>query len=59
MSGITTSTAPGGPGLLVRSAAATAPSEAVLAFGRGLDARDRSGGCGRHNRAHAGPAAAA
>jgi hypothetical protein len=58
MSGMTRSTAPGGPGLL-RSAVPTAPGEAVFAFGRGLDAQDSSGACARGHRAHAGPAAAA
>ena len=59
MSGMTRSTAPGGPGFLLRSAAPTAPGAAVFASGRGLDAQDSSGVCERQHRAHAGPAAAA
>ena len=54
MSGMARSTAPGGPGFLLRSAALTAPGEAVFAFGRGLDAQDSSGACERQHRAMPG-----
>jgi hypothetical protein len=55
MSGMMRSIAREGGGFFLCAAAPTAPSEAVLAFGRELDS---SGGCGRNNRTHARPAAA-
>jgi hypothetical protein len=59
MSGMTRSTAQEGGGFLLCSAADTVPSEAAFAFGRGLDAKDRSGACERQHRADAGLTAAA
>jgi hypothetical protein len=59
MNGMTRSSAPGGSGFLLRSAAPTAPGEAVFALGRVRDAQDSSGACERQHRAHAGPAVTA
>jgi hypothetical protein len=56
MSGTTRSAVPGGPAFLLRSAAPTAPAEAVFAVGPGLDAQHSSGACARP-WAHAWPAA--
>ena len=59
MNGMTRSTAPGGSGFLLRSAALTAPGEAVYALGRARDAQDSSGACERQHRALLGPAVGA
>ncbi len=58
--GMTGSTALGGPGFSLCSAAApTAPGEAVFALGPGLEAQGSSGACERQHRAHSGPTGAA
>ena len=59
MSGMTRSTAPGGPGFLLRSVAPTAPGEAVFALGRARDAQDSSGGRASRQQAPAGQVGAA
>jgi hypothetical protein len=59
MSGVTRSIAPEDGGFLLCSAAPTAPSEGVLAFGRGLDAQESLGACEPQHRAHSRRAAAA